>query len=90
MKTPADVDRLESEEDVLAFVQAIRELIRIWNMLQTFAEFAPDDLHLSPQCLGDFKSKCLDIYDRAPANEDDDAKASSIGEVDFELDLICR
>jgi len=90
VKTPADVDRLESEEDVLAFVQAFRELIRIRNVLQTFAEFDPGDLHLPPQRFEDFKSKYLDIYDRAQTNEDDDAKASIIDEVDFELELIRR
>ena len=88
--TPAAVDRLESEEDILAFVRAFRELIRIRNVLSTFAEFTPDDLAIDPQRFEDFKSKYLDIHDRARANEDDDAKASIIDEVDFELELIRR
>lgn len=88
--TPGAVDRLESEDDILAFVQAFRELIRIRNVLTTFTEFTSDDLALDPQRFEDFKSKYLDIHDRVKSNQDDDSKASIVGEVDFELELIRR
>jgi len=88
--TPAAVDKLESEDDILAFVQAFRDLIRIRNVLTTFAEFSNDDLAIDPQRFEDFKSKYLDIHDRVKSNEDDDQKASIIDEVDFELELIRR
>ncbi|MEQ3725800.1 MAG: type I restriction endonuclease subunit R [Tateyamaria sp.] len=88
--TPGAVDKLVSEEDILAFVQAFRNLIRIRNVLTTFAEFSNDDLALDPQRFEDYKSKYLDIHDRIKSNEDDDTKASIIDEVDFELELIRR
>lgn len=89
--TPGMVDKLESEEDILAFVRAFRELIRIRNILTSFTEFSDDDLALDPQRFEDFKSKYLDIHDRVKSNQDElDHKASIIDEVDFELELIRR
>ncbi len=87
--TPHAVDELESEEDILAFVRAFRELMRIRNVLSTFAEFSPDDLALDPQDFEDYKSKYLDIHDRV-RGDGEDHKASIIDEVDFELELIRR
>ncbi len=88
--TPAAVDRLVSEEDILAFIRAFRELIRIKNVLTTFTEFTDDDLSLDAQRFEDFKSKYLDIHDRMKSDQDDDHKASIVDEVDFELELIRR
>lgn len=88
--TPASVDKLISEDDILAFVRAFRELIRIKNVLTSFAEFSDDDLPLDAQRFEDFKSKYLDIHDRMKSDKDDDHKASIIDEVDFELELIRR
>jgi type I restriction enzyme R subunit len=87
---PDDVDGLASEEDILAFVRAFRDLMRIHNVVVTFAEFDPDDLTMTEQRFEDFKSKYLDIHDRARDATDDDPKASIVGEVDFELELIRR
>ncbi|MGR3480426.1 type I restriction endonuclease subunit R, EcoR124 family [Salipiger marinus] len=88
--TPSAVDRLESEDDMLAFVQAFRNLIRIKNVLTTFNEFSNDDLALDPQRFEDFKSKYLDIHDRVKSDQDTEPKASILDEVDFELELIRR
>lgn len=89
--TPGMVDKLASEEDILSFVRAFRELIRIRNILTSFTEYSDDDLALDPQRFEDFKSKYLDIHDRVKSNQDDsEYKASIINEVDFELELIRR
>lgn len=88
--TPSVVDRLVSEDDILAFVRAFRELIRIRNVLTSFTEFSDDDLSLDAQRFEDFKSKYLDIHDRMKSDRDDDQKASILNEVDFELELIRR
>lgn len=88
--TPNAVDRLESEDDQLAFVQAFRELMRLRNVLTTFAEFNDDDLALQEQRFMQYRSKYLDIYDKVKADRETDAKVSIIDEVDFELDLIRR
>lgn len=88
--TPSAVDKLVSEDDILAFVRAFRELIRIRNVLTSFTEFSNDDLSLDAQRFEDFKSKYLDIHDRMKSEQDDDQKASILNEVDFELELIRR
>ena len=88
--TPSAVDRLVSEDDILAFVRAFRELIRIRNVLTSFTEFSNDDLSLDAQRFEDFKSKYLDIHDRMKSDQDDDQKVSILNEVDFELELIRR
>ncbi|WP_460273914.1 type I restriction endonuclease subunit R [Celeribacter sp. ULVN23_4] len=89
-ETPGAVDRLENEEDTLAFVQAFRELMRIRNVLTTFAEFSDDDLSMEEQRFEKYKSKYLDIYDQVKSDRDGQPKASIIDEVDFELELIRR
>lgn len=81
------VNHLESEEDILEFIRAFRELIRIRNVLKSFTEFEPADLILTSQEFEDFKSKYLDIHDSTKASDD---AASIIDEVDFELELIQR
>ncbi|PHQ80236.1 MAG: restriction endonuclease subunit R, partial [Coxiella sp. (in: Bacteria)] len=89
-KIAPDVDAvndLKSEEDILAFVRAFRDLIRLRNVLKSFTEFLPADLDLPPQEFEDYKSKYLDIYDRTKTGDDG---ASIIHEVDFELELIQR
>lgn len=88
--TPSAVDKLVSEDDILTFVRAFRELIRIRNVLTSFTEFSDDDLSLDAQRFEDFKSKYLDIHDRMKSDQDDDQKASILNEVDFELELIRR
>lgn len=88
--TPSAVDKLVSEDDILAFVRAFRELIRIRNVLTSFTEFSDYDLSLDAQRFEDFKSKYLDIHDRMKSDQDDDQKASILNEVDFELELIRR
>lgn len=88
--TPSAVDKLASEDEILAFVRAFRELIRIRNVLTSFTEFSDDDLSLDAQRFEDFKSKYLDIHDRMKSDQDDDQKASILNEVDFELELIRR
>ncbi|GHF01519.1 type I restriction endonuclease [Aliiroseovarius zhejiangensis] len=88
--TPSAVDKLVSEDDILAFVRAFRELIRIRNVLTSFTEFSDDDLSLGAQRFEDFKSKYLDIHDRMKSDRDDDQRASILNEVDFELELIRR
>ena len=83
------VNKLQSEEEVLAFVQAFRKLIRLHNVLTSFAEFEQTDLDIETQTFEDFKSKYLDIYERS-RRDNNEEKASIVNEVDFELELIQR
>jgi len=88
-KTPTfeSVDELLWEHEQLEFVKLFRELMRIKNILVTFADFDFKDLWISEQEFENYKSKYLDIHDSA-TNEKE--KISILDDVDFELELIRR
>ena len=83
------VNNLESEIDEMKFVRAFRNLMRIQNTLSCFADFSFEDLEMPEQEFEDYKSKYLDIYEKANSNTDKD-KASALDDVDFELELMHR
>ncbi len=87
--TVGSVDALPSEEEELQFVQAFRELMRLKNVLTTFTEFSFGDLSMTAQQFEDYKSKYLDLYDKAK-NHNRREKVSILDDVDFELELIRR
>jgi len=83
------VDDLRDEEQELEFVKAFRELMRLKNVLSTFADFDFDDVELDEQGFEDYKSKYLDLYDKVKTDTAKE-KVSILEEVDFELELIQR
>jgi type I restriction enzyme R subunit len=87
--TVNSVNKLESEKDELAFVTAFRELIRIQNVLTSFADFQWDDLAMSDQLFNDYKSKYLDLWQKVKFDHQKE-KVSILEDVDFELELIHR
>lgn len=87
--TPDDVDILHGEEQELQFVTNFRELMRIRNVLLSFADFKFDDTNMTAQTFEDFKSKYLDIYDKVRSDHEKE-KVSILEDVDFELELIRR
>jgi type I restriction enzyme R subunit len=87
--TVDSVNDLPSEEEELAFIQAFRELMRLKNVLATFTEFQFDDLSMTEQSFKDYKSKYLDLYDKAKGHNQKE-KVSILGDIDFELELIHR
>jgi type I restriction enzyme R subunit len=87
--TVKSVDELESEEDELAFIQAFRELMRLKNVLTSFTDFSWFDLPMTEQVFEDYKSKYLDLYDKAKSDHRKE-KDSILNDVDFELELIHR
>lgn len=86
---PSSVDELKSETDILAFVKAFRNLMRLQNVLKSFAEFDAADLSVTAQEFEDYSSKYQDISDSVRVKKPDDG-ASILNEVDFELELIHR
>ncbi|AKH32406.1 Type-1 restriction enzyme R protein [candidate division SR1 bacterium Aalborg_AAW-1] len=82
------VDNLYGEEEKLAFVQAFREVIRLHNILEGFADYRFEGFAISSQEYEDFKSKYLDIYDSTKSGGKE--KVSILEDVDFELELIQR
>lgn len=86
--TVASVDALPDENAELDFVMKFRELLRIKNILTTFADFSDEDLSLPEQDFEDYKSKYLDVHDKVKQTEGE--KASVLEDIDFELSLIHR
>ena len=83
------VDDLISEDDILAFVQTFRRLLRLKNVLISFVEFDWDDLTLNAQSFANYLGKYLDLRDQVK-NERQKEKTSILNDVDFELELIHR
>lgn len=87
--SPEDVDRLETEENEAAFIQAFRELIRIKNVLECFTQFSFDDLGIDEQTFADYRSKYLDLYQKVKGDNAKE-KVSILDDLDFEIELISR
>jgi len=87
--TVASVDALPDEKAELEFVTKFRALLRLKNIITSFAEFSETDLAMAEQLFEDFKGKYLDIHDKVKKQTDPE-KVSVLEEVDFELSLIHR
>jgi type I restriction enzyme R subunit len=87
--TVNSVNDLPSEEEELEFIKAFRELMRLKNVLGTFTEFDFSDLSMEEQSFEDYKSKYLDLYDKAKSHNQVE-KTSILNDIDFELELIHR
>ena len=87
--TVNSVNDLPSETEELDFIKAFRELMRLKNVLTTFADFSFNDLEMNEQLFEDYKSKYLDLYDKVKSNHQKE-KVSILEDVDFELELIHR
>ena len=85
--TVESVDDLPDEAAQLQFVTAFRDLLRLKNILSSFADFDPANMPISEQSVADFTSKYLDIYDKVKRHTEKE-KVSILDEVDFEVTLI--
>ena len=88
--TVNSVDALISEDEELKFIKAFRNLIRILNVLKSFSQFSFGHLDLDGQEFEDYKSKYLDLFDKARSEKEGGDRASIIQDIDFELELIQR
>lgn len=86
---PSAVHDLPHEEAQLLFVQTFRELLRLYNVLESFAEFDRADLGMGVQDFADYKSAYLDLYEKVKKDTQKE-QASILDDVDFELELIHR
>ncbi|MBP1664189.1 MAG: type site-specific deoxyribonuclease, HsdR family, partial [Bacteroidetes bacterium] len=87
--TVNSVSELKDENDELEYIKAFRELMRLKNILTTFADFSFDHLSMNEQLFEDYKSKYLDLYDKVKSDHQKE-KVSILDDVDFELELIHR
>ncbi len=83
------VNDLTDEEQELAFVKAFRDLMRLKNILDTFADFTFESLNMDEQTYYDYRSKYLDLHDKVKTNNAKE-KVSILDDVDFQLELIHR
>jgi type I restriction enzyme R subunit len=83
------IDELKDEEAEFDFVTKFRELMRLRNILTSFADFSFAAVKMDEQDFEDYKSKYLDIYDKVKTNTKKE-KDSILLDVDFELELIQR
>ena len=87
--TVESVNELFTEDDELEFIKALRDLMRVKNVLASFSDFNWDDLDMNEQLFEDYKSKYLDLYDKVKSDHKRE-KVSILDDVDFELELIHR
>ena len=87
--TVDSVSDLKDENEELEFIKAFRELMRIKNVLTTFADFNFDHLVMNAQLFDDYKSRYLDLYEKVKTDHQKE-KVSILEDVDFELELIHR
>lgn len=87
--TVDSVNDLASEEDELDFIKAFRDLMRLKNIMTTFANFSWEDLAMEKQQFNDYRSKYLDLWQKVK-NDTTKEKVSILDDIDFELELIHR
>ncbi|MEI7999121.1 MAG: type I restriction endonuclease subunit R, partial [Candidatus Omnitrophota bacterium] len=87
--TVNSVNNLPSEVEELEFIKAFRELMRLKNVLTTFADFNFEHLVMNEQLFEDYKSKYLDLWQKVKTDHQKE-KVSILEDVDFELELIHR
>ena len=87
--TYQSVDDLPSETEEMEFVQAFRSLMRVKNVLGSYADFDWDELPMDEQDFKNYKSKYLDLNDKVRSNNQNQ-KDSILDDIDFELELIHR
>lgn len=83
------VNRFQTEEEKFDFITAFREIMRILNVLKSFADFDLDKLEMTEYEFDGYKSKYLDIWNETKPTKGED-KTSILDDVDFELELIHR
>ena len=87
--TYRSVDTLTDEEQQFAFVQAFRELMRLLNVLKTYAEFDWNDLPITEDLFAKYTSKYLDLRDSVQRQRTAE-KHSILEDIDFEITLVHR
>lgn len=82
------VDTYQTEQQKFEFITAFRDLMRLLNILKSFADFDFAQLEMTEFEFDGYKSKYLDIWGQTRPKSSD--KISILDDVDFELELIHR
>ncbi len=86
--TVESADDLYGDQQRLEFVQAFRRLMRVKNVLASYADFDWDDMQIGEEEFTDYANKYVDI--KEIVGKDPKQKDSIINDIDFELELIHR
>lgn len=85
------VNSYQTEQEKFEFITAFREVMRVLNVLKSFADFDFDKLEMTEYEFDGYKSKYLDIWTEIKGGDKGgEGKASILDDVDFELELIHR
>ncbi|MDD7805992.1 MAG: type I restriction endonuclease subunit R [Endozoicomonas sp. (ex Botrylloides leachii)] len=84
--TVQSVDELPDEDALALFIKQFRILMRLKNQLETFSDFAIEDLGMDEQEFVDYASKYSDLSRKIKGNPSE--KASIVQNIDFELELL--
>lgn len=84
--TPDSVDDLMGEEEKVEFINTFKEVMKLRNILSTFAE-NDNSNGMDIGLFEEFKSKYYDLYDRI--KKDPEGNEKLVG-IDFDLELIGR
>lgn len=85
------VNSYQTEQEKFEFITAFREVMRVLNVLKSFADFEFDKLEMTEYEFDGYKSKYLDIWTEIKGGDKGgEGKASILDDVDFELELIHR
>lgn len=86
---PGAVDSLPDEDAEKNFVEAFRSVLRLRNVVESFAEYSNADITIDDQTFENFKGKYLDVYDKVKSDRQKE-KVSILDDIDFELELTRR
>lgn len=85
------VNSYQTEQEKFEFITAFREVMRVLNVLKSFADFNFNKLEMTEFEFDGYKSKYLDIWTEIKGGDKGgEGKASILDDVDFELELIHR
>lgn len=84
------INSYQTEQEKFEFITAFREVMRVLNVLKSFADFDFDKLEMTEFEFDGYKSKYLDIWTGLKGKIGTEGKASILDDVDFELELIHR
>ena len=89
VRTPEEIDTLQSEEDQARFVVAFRDLAKSLLILQTFSDFEWEDIEekITQQEYEDFKSRYLTLHDNLSRMKDKE-KVSILDDIDFSIEMM--
>lgn len=83
------VNSYQTEQEKFEFITAFREVMRVLNVLKSFADFNFNKLEMTEYEFDGYKSKYLDIW-KETRPQGGEGRVSILDDVDFELELIHR